>query len=202
MPERRKVYVIDDDSDLRNSLGFLLETMGIGVIAYECGIQFLQELEQLAPAPIVLDLRMPEMDGTQILAELGKRENAWPVIMLTGHGEVGVAVQAIKAGAIDFLEKPVNDSILLAAIEDAFEKLAAHTTLKTSQESAAARLALLTKREREVLDNLCEGRSNREVAEIMKLSPRTVEMHRANALRQLKVKSLIEVASLKAAAQA
>jgi two-component system response regulator FixJ len=194
------VYVIDDDGDLRRSLHFLLQTRDICVSPYVSGVQFLNELDTLKAAPIILDLRMPDMDGTQVLRQLAARDNKWPVIMLSGHGEIGVAVQSLKNGAIDFLEKPVPAKELLAAIDVAFEKLRHEAVGDDRREQAAQRVSLLTPREGEVLDHLCEGRTNKQVAFDLSISPRTVEMHRANALRQLKVRSLVEAAALRRSA--
>lgn len=194
------VYVIDDDGDLRRSLHFLLHTRGICVSPYASGAQFLREFDTLKAAPIILDLRMPDMDGTQVLRQLAARDNKWPVIMLSGHGEIGTAVQSLKYGAIDFLEKPAPAKTLLAAIDAAFEKLAHEAVGDDRRAEAEQRLSLLTPREREVLDHLCKGRSNKQVAFDLAISPRTVEMHRANALRQLNVRSLVEAATLRRSA--
>ena len=196
----RVVYVIDDDGDLRRSLHFLLETRGMRVSPYSSGVQFLREVDALKPAPILLDVRMPLVDGTQVLEELTSRGILWPVIMLSGHGEVGLAVQALKSGAIDFLEKPASAKNLLGAIDAAFAHLALQVVAEGSRNEAAERLGQLTPREVEVLGHLCEGRSNKQVAFDLSISPRTVEMHRANALRQLNVRSLVEAAAVRSAA--
>ena len=178
----------------------MLETRGICVSPYASGAQFVREAGALKPAPIILDIRMPHMDGIQVLKELAEKGISWPVIMLTGHGEIGLAVAALKSGAIDFLEKPTSAKILLAAIDAAFDKLAMQVAAQGSRGEAAQRLGQLTPREVEVLDHLCEGRSNKQVAFDLSISPRTVEMHRANALRQLNVRSLVEAAALRVAA--
>ena len=198
--DARIVYVIDDDSDLRLSMRFLLKTMNVRSLPYADGAQFLRELETLQPAPIFLDLRMPIISGMEVLADLKSRKNDWPVIVLTGHGEVGVAVQAFKIGAIDFLEKPVPLTDLMQAIESAFYKLRQQTAVEGTRNEAAVRLALLTPREFEVLESLCCGRSNKQVAFDMSLSTRTVEMHRANAFRQLGVRSVVEALAIRTAA--
>jgi two-component system response regulator FixJ len=194
------VYVVDDDGDLRRSMHFLLQTHGICVSPYASGVQFLNELDSLKPAPIILDLRMADMDGTQVLRELALRGNAWPVIMLSGHGEIALAVQSLKYGAMDFLEKPATAHDLLASIGAACEKLALAAAGDERRDQAAQRVSMLTPREIEVLDLLCEGRSNKQVAFDLSISPRTVEMHRANALRQLNVRSLVEAATLRRSA--
>lgn len=194
------VYVIDDDSDLRRSLHFLLETRGIFVSLFASGIQFLGELNDLKPAPIILDLRMPQMDGLQVVSELSSRLIHWPVIMLSGHGNIATAVQTLQTGAIDFLEKPVSTSDLLKSINTAFERLASQSITESRRDEAAERVALLTPREVEVLEHLCKGCSNKQVAFELSISPRTVEMHRANAFRQLQVRSLVEAACVRTAA--
>jgi two-component system response regulator FixJ len=197
----RVIYVIDDDGDLRRSLHFLLETRGISVSPYASGVQFLREVDALKAAPILLDVRMPQMDGTEVLEQLADRGISWPVIMLSGHGDIGVAVQALKSGAIDFLEKPASAKDMLNAIDAAFGKMAEHAAAHDARAEAAQRLDQLTPREVEVLAHLCEGRSNKQVAFDLSISPRTVEMHRANALRQLNVRSLVEAAAVRVAAR-
>ncbi len=193
----RVVYVIDDDNDLRRSLHFLLATRQICVSPFASGIDFLSSLDVLQPAPIILDIRMPRVDGTQVLAELAARQNSWPVVVLTGHGEIGIAVQSLKAGAIDFLEKPVSEDVLFKSIDAAFARLADQAEAVAEADRAVQRLASLTSREAEVLDLLCRGRSNKQVAFDLSLSPRTVEMHRANAFRHLNVRTLIEAAAVR-----
>lgn len=193
----RTVYVIDDDQDLRHSLQVLLSTRQISVVAFGSGLEFLDDVSSLLPAPIILDVRMPQMDGIQILRELDARQVDWPTIMLTGHGEIRVAVDALKAGAVDFLEKPVSSEVLMTALEIAFDLVAKQDGMEAMTEMAATPFACLTPREREVLDQLCTGRSNKQAAYILSLSPRTVEMHRANALRRLKVRTLVEAAALR-----
>lgn len=197
----RVVYVVDDDRDLRRSLHFLLGTRGVGVSPFADGRQFLGELSSLKPAPIILDLRMPQMDGIQVLHEIVSRQVKWPVIIVSGHGEVGVAVEALKLGASDFLEKPVSSTHLLQVIEVAFEELAREAAIESSRNEAVELLAALTPRELEVLRLLSLGRSNKQVAYDLSISPRTVEMHRANALRQLNVRTLVEAMTIQSAAK-
>lgn len=190
------VYVIDDDGDLRKSLHFLLGTRDLCVSPFASGVDFLTELPELAPAPIILDIRMPRMDGTQVLAELVARNNNWPVIVLSGHGEISVAVKSLKLGAVDYLEKPVTAPRLLESIDAAFGLLDRVQALEITREEALQRIALLTPREAEVVNLLCDGRSNKQVAFDLSISPRTVEMHRANALRQLNLRTVVEAVSL------
>jgi two-component system response regulator FixJ len=193
----RYVYVVDDDTDVRASLQFLLRTREMLVVSFSDPLAFLKKLSALAPGPILLDLRMPQMDGVQLLAELVHRDVNWPVIFLTGHGELSIAVSAFKLGAVDFLEKPVSAVELEECLERAFETLG--RSLATTAEKGKANLlwSLLSRRESEVISGLCAGLSNKQVAFNLSISPRTVEMHRANALRTLGVRSLAEVVNLR-----
>lgn len=191
------VYVVDDDAELRRSLMFLLTTRRVLVTSYESGEEFFAALPGLSVAPIILDLRMPQMDGLQFLERLSKTSFDGPVILLSGHGEVNVAVKAIKLGAIDFLEKPVTASELELCLERAFAMLELKREQDDVRDCAVQLLSSLTPRQCEVLERLCEGRSNKQVAFDLALSPRTVEMHRANALRHLGVKSIAQVANLR-----
>ena len=187
---------MDDDKDLRDSLKFLLATRQIAVTSFAGGREFFDALPGLSPAPIILDLRMPRMDGLQFLAEFSKSNLSWPVIVLSGHGEIRAAVKAIKLGAVDFLEKPITLPELERCIESAFATLETKREFADVQRGAAQQFSSLTRREQEVLERLCRGRSNKQVAFDLEISPRTVEMHRANALRHLGVRSIAEVVNL------
>ena len=193
----KPVYVIDDDADLRRSLHFLLETRHATVTSFRRATDFLEAIDSLAPAPLIVDVRMPRMDGLQLIAELKRRQVDWPVIFLSGHGDVTIAVRALKLGATDFLEKPVVAAELEACLEGAFKMLSGQLLSSDTKVQAARRWGLLTRRELGVLELLCEGSSNKQVAFKLQISPRTVEMHRASALRQLQVKSLPEVMMLR-----
>jgi two-component system response regulator FixJ len=192
----RRVYVVDDDAEVRDSLQFLLATWDISVATYEHGTEFFADLSDLSPGLIILDLRMPEIDGFEFLSRLGERQISWPVIVLSGHGEIAAAVRALKLGAVDFLEKPVEASELESCIAAGFQTLEGQNAAEGSKARAAKLLSSLTPREREVLEQLCQGVSNKQVAFALSISPRTVEMHRANALRSLNVRSVAEVVSL------
>ncbi|MDQ3185071.1 MAG: response regulator [Pseudomonadota bacterium] len=197
--EGRIVHVVDDDKDLRESLQFLLTTRQISVTLFASGLTFFDVVTDLPAAPIILDVRMPQMNGLQFLTELRERCVDWPVIALSGHGEINIAVMAIKLGALDFLEKPVAPSELEDCLERAFSLIEAQREHGDERRMAEKLLALLTSREAEVLDRLCQGRSNKQVAFDLGISPRTVEMHRANALRHLGVRSIAQVVSLRGA---
>lgn len=196
----RDVYVIDDDGDVRQSLHFLLGASSIRVWPFAEAGDFFDLLPTLKPAPILLDVRMPKMDGLEVLGELRRRDVAWPVIMLTAHGDIATAVRCIKLGAIEFLEKPFESELLDTALTTAFDTLL--TTEKTDASRRKARVLLdsLSAREQDVIAILLEGASNKLAAHRLDLSVRTVEMHRKNAHIKLGVKSMAEVVTLVAAA--
>lgn len=193
----RPVYVIDDDADLRDSLKFLLSTRNASVLAFTGAQDFLDIVAGLNPAPLIIDVRMPVMDGLQLLEELANRRIHWPSVFLSGHGEIAVAVRALKLGAADFLEKPVAAAELEECLTKQFLTIDRIEMSSSSRESAIYRLSSLTARETEVLTSLCQGLINKQVAHLLGLSPRTVEMHRSNALKRLNVRSLTEVLKLK-----
>ena len=194
--QTQTVYVIDDDVAVRRSLQFLLSTAGFTSWPFSCAFDFLDNLPNLRPAPILLDINMPEIGGMDLMSELTNREIKWPVIAMTGHANIPVAVQAIKNGAVDLLEKPLDFDVLEAALGDAVERL---SNIKDSEETRCnARLLLerLSSRETEILAVLIDGLPNKVAAHHLSLSVRTIEMHRANALQKLEVKSIAAVLHL------
>lgn len=191
-----RIYVIDDDGEMRKSLHYLLATSGIASWPFVNGADFFEALPSLQPAPILLDIRMLGMDGLEILAELQARNVHWPVIVMSGHGDITIAVRAMKLGAIEFLEKPFETEALEASIDIAQEKLCAKLAREAEHAEAKYRLSLLTPRERQVINSLSTGVANKQVAFQMGLSTRTVEMYRASALTKLRSKSIAEVAVL------
>ncbi len=191
MNDRRLVHIIDDEESVRNSIGFMLQTTGYAVRTWPSGVAFLRELRNVEPGCILLDIRMPEMDGLQVQHQLNERGVAMPVIVLTGHGDVTIAVKAMRNGAIDFLEKPFEADQLLNAIETGFER-ANDTNSATRTDAARTQLASLSSREREVLDGLAAGFPNKTIAYDLGISPRTVEVHRANLMQKLGARSLSE----------
>jgi two-component system response regulator FixJ len=191
----RTVYVVDDDAAVRRSLERLLESAGIRVISYETSFAFLEAAPGLAPGCVLLDLKMPEMDGLELQALLRKRNVSLPAIVMTGQGDVQSAVRAMKAGAIDFIEKPCNDDVLLDAIEAALTK-PNRADLGRDTAEAARRMATLTPRERQVLDALVKGRPNKVIAFDLGISVRTVEVHRARMMERLGVRQLAEAIRL------
>jgi len=185
--------VIDDDEAVRHSLAFLFECAGLPVRTYESAAAFLPVATGLRGGCIVTDVRMPEMDGLALqrrLQELGIR---LPVIVMTGHGDVPIAVQALKAGAADFIEKPFDDETLLIAVRAALEANRRSRAHDAEIESIATRLAGLTRRERQVLERLVAGQSNKTIAYDLGASPRTVEVHRARVMEKMGARSLSDL---------
>ena len=190
------VYIVDDDREVRRSLSFLLSTTEMTSRPFGSGVDFLDALSDLKPGCILLDIRMPEFDGFYVMGELGKRGIEWPVIVMTGHGEVSVAVRAMKLGAVDFLEKPFDEEILLNSLERAFGLLRDRGEAADRRQRAQDRVNALTAREKEVLRGLMAGMANKLLARRLDISLRTVEMHRANMMDRLGVRSLAEALTL------
>lgn len=184
------VYLVDDEPAVRRSIGFMLRTSGYRVEAFASGEEFLRAVGGLERGTILLDVRMPGMDGLQVLDVLHERGVALPVIIITGHGDIAIAVRAMKAGARDFIEKPFEKAALLAALTAAEARLAAAGQLDGQAEAARVLLNGLTPREMDVLNGLVDGHSNKAIAYDLGISPRTVEIHRANLMGKLAVKSL------------
>lgn len=195
-----RIYVIDDDSDVRKSLHFRLMASSITVWPFANATDFLDQLDHLTPAPILLDLRMPGIDGLQVLAVLKERDVQWPVIVMTAHGDVPIAVRAMKLGAIEFLEKPFPVGTLDRALDHAFGILDAVVRTRSVQAEARRLLDLLSPRELEIMTILTAGVQNKVVGHRLGISVRTVEMHRANALGKIGLKSIAEVMALMRAA--
>ena len=192
MTDRRQIYLVDDDDAVRRSAGFMLKTSGFAVEPFASGVEFLKEVEALAPGCILLDVRMPGMDGLEVQRALGERGITFPVIVLTGHGDVNVAVAAMKAGALDFIEKPFEKAVLLAALEEGFSQIERSDRGKARAAEAVLLLNVLTAREHDVLEGLVRGFPNKTIAYDLGISARTVEIHRANLMTKLNVRSLSE----------
>ena len=184
------VYIVDDDEALRRSAGFMLKTSGFRVSTYESGTSFLKDSRSLEPGCILLDIRMPGADGLEVQRSLRDTGVLLPVVIMTGHGDVGLAVQAMKAGAVDFIEKPFEKAMLLGALEVGFGLLAKSSAAANREKDAEARLNVLTARERDVLCGLANGLPNKTIAYDLGISPRTVEIHRANVMEKLGARSL------------
>ena len=185
-----KVYVVDDEPAVRRSISFMLKTAGMAVESFESGEAFLKMAASLDPGCVLLDVRLGGIDGLAVQQTLRDRGIMLPVIILTGHGDVGLAVRAMKAGAVDFIEKPFEKATLLGAIGQAQLHNQGREQLHQLATAAQAQLNALTPRERDVLDGLVNGHSNKVVAYDLGISPRTVEIHRANLMAKLGVHSL------------
>ena len=195
MPVEKIVYIVDDDAGVRRSLERLLDSAGLRALSYESPLAFLDAAVGLSAGCFLLDVRMPEMDGLTLQVWLAKLEVALPVIVITGQGDVQTAVRAMKAGAVDFIEKPYNDESLLNAIETALARAGRPDRAHEAGE-AKHRIAELTPRERQVLDALVAGHPNKVIAYDLGISVRTVEVHRARMMERLRVRQLAEAIRL------
>jgi two-component system, LuxR family, response regulator FixJ len=187
------VFIVDDDAAVRDSLAMLLELKGHAVRTFAGADAFLAEYRPEWPGCLVLDLRMPGMSGLELQAELARRGVGLPVVIVTAHGDVAAARTALKGGAIDFIEKPIDDEALVRAIADALDRDARSRTRAQADASTAERLARLTGREREVLELVAAGRHNREIAVDLGISPRTVEVYKARLMEKLQVRRVPEL---------
>lgn len=197
----RTVHLVDDDDAIRRSAGFLLKTSGFLVAPYASGDAFLAHAKSAVSGCVLLDIRMPGMDGLEVQQAMIHRGIALPIVMLTGHGDVTLAVRAMKAGAVDFLEKPFEKTALLGAVEKAFNRLRQGERLQMSAADATLQLASLTGRERDVVAGLIQGHPNKTIAFDLGISSRTVEIHRANVMRKLGATSLSDVLQIAFAAK-
>ena len=187
------VHVIDDDPAVRDSLSFLLETAKLETRVYDSAIAFLEALPDVTSGCVVTDVRMPEMTGIELVRRLKAQGFTLPIIMITGHADVPLAVEAMKAGVADFIEKPFNDDILLAAIATALRSGEEGRRGAAEVAEITGRLTSLSGRECEVLDGLVAGHANKVIAFDLGISPRTVEIYRANVMTKMKAASLSEL---------
>ena len=200
MTTRRTILVIDDDPAMRDSLAFLLDVNGFSVTTHETAADFFDHFGRSNVDCVVSDIRMPGMTGLDLVRKLKADAVACPVILMTGHGDVALAVEAMKAGAIDFIEKPFEDEVLLHAIRDALDSQPAKPADDTAKRQAETRLADLTPRERDVLRGLLAGKINKVIAHDLGISPRTVEVYRANLMAKTSVRSMSELMRIAIAA--
>ena len=190
---RGKVYVIDDDEAMRHSLDFLLSSADFEVTLFESAQAFLDGLAGLEFGCVVSDVRMPGIDGMEMLRRLKSAQSSFPVIIMTGHGDVRLAVEAMKLGALDFLEKPFEDDRLIGMIETALSEQQNGSKSEAASADMAARVASLTQRERQVMQGLVTGQSNKTIAREYDISPRTVEVYRANVMTKMQAGNLSEL---------
>ena len=193
MPSADTVFIIDDDDAVRESLQLLLETSGYSVAMFPSGKVFLDALPPGARGCVLVDVRMPEIGGIEVQQELNRRSTGLPVIVMTGHADVPLAVRAMKAGATDFIEKPFSDDVISAAIERALQLDRASRDERATAARINDRAGLLTAREREVLEHLIEGHPNKVIAHRLSISPRTVEIHRARVMEKMQARGLSDL---------
>jgi two-component system response regulator FixJ len=200
MSNEKTVYVVDDDVAVRESLSLVIELAGYRVICFPAATEFLDKARGLGPGCLVVDVRMPEMDGLELQERLTERGFRFPTIVMTGHGDVGIAVRAMKAGAIDFIEKPFAKETLVDCIRSAFMRMEAAVTGSAVVTEAAARVSRLSVRERQVLERLVSGLPNKVIAYDLSVSPRTVEVYRARVMDKMMASSLADLVRLALAA--
>lgn len=185
------VHIIDDDDAVRDSLALLLTSVGLPSQQYASAAEFLEStLDDNIPGCLILDVRMPGMSGLQLFKELHRRGLSWPVIFMTGHGDVPMAVQAMREGAFDFVQKPFRESELLDRVQQAIAQDRNDRTQDSELAAVQQRLAELTGRERDVLDRIVAGQANKVIAIELDISQRTVEQHRARVMRKMNARSL------------
>ena len=196
MARRGTVYVIDDDEAMRDSLEFMLNSADFQVSLFDSARTFLDTLSGLAFGCVVSDVRMPGVDGIELLKRLKASHGALPVIIMTGHGDVPLAVEAMKLGAVDFLEKPFEDDRQIGMIDLALQQAASGAHSEAIAQDIAARIASLSPRERQVMEGLVAGLSNKMIARDYNISPRTIEVYRANVMTKMQAGSLSELVRL------
>jgi two-component system, LuxR family, response regulator FixJ len=196
MSDRRKVYVIDDDAAMRDSLNFLLDASDFDVTLFDTAIKFLDQLPNLDFGCVVSDVRMPGIDGIELLKRMKTLPRRFPIVIITGHGEVPLAVEAMKLGAVDFLEKPFEDDRLIGMIDAAICQGEPAAKDEAITRDLAARVASLSPREHQVMDGLIAGLSNKLIARDYDISPRTIEVYRANVMTKMQANSLSELVRL------
>jgi two-component system response regulator FixJ len=196
MAHRGKVYVIDDDEAMRDSLDFLLGSADFRVTLFESAHNFLDTISNVDFGCVVTDVRMPGIDGIELLKRLKTNRSVLPVVIMTGHGDVPLAVEAMKLGAVDFLEKPFEDDRIIGMIDVALRQAESGAQSETMTHDIASRIATLSPRERQVMDGLVAGLSNKLIARDYDISPRTIEVYRANVMTKMQAASLSELVRL------
>jgi FixJ family two-component response regulator len=196
--EPQTVFVVDDDDAVRDSIAELVESVGLRAEGYASALAFLETFQPERPGCLVLDVRMAEMSGLVLQQKLKALGARIPIIMLTGHGDVPMAVEALKAGAVEFLQKPYRDQALLDSINAALAADAAERRSSSAADSFAQHVSTLTAREKEVLEHMLAGRTSKEIARALEISPRTAEAHRRNLLHKFGAGSAVELVSMSA----
>jgi two-component system, LuxR family, response regulator FixJ len=191
--ETATVHIVDDDDALRESLAFLLGTARINVATHASASAFMEAIPGAKLSCVITDVRMPGMSGIDLLKRLREMKIEVPVIVITGHGDVPLAVEAMKVGAIDFLEKPFDDEVLLASVKAAIERQGGEIKRNAERAEIVSRLAALSNRERDVLGGLVAGRANKQIAFDLGISPRTVEIYRANLMNKMQAGGLSDL---------
>lgn len=187
------VYVVDDDGAVRDSLGMLFRSIGLAYEAYPSALAFLQRFDPARHSCLVADIRMPGLSGLELQQRLTEQRAAVPIIFITGHGDVPMAVNAMKSGAVDFIQKPFRDQELIDRIHKALDRDRARRAASAEEEVMRSRIALLTPREKEVMERVVRGQANKVIAMDLGVSQRTVELHRARVMRKLKMRSLADL---------
>ena len=193
MPDSPVVHVVDDDDAARDSLAFLLRAAEFDVRTYETAPAFLAGFDRIQPGCVITDVRMPEVSGIQLLQRLRERGSDMPVIVITGHADIPLAVEAMKSGAADFFEKPYDDEALISAVRAALDRRQGHEKHGAARTEYQQRLATLSNRERQVLEGVVAGKPNKIIAFEHSISPRTVEIYRANVMTKMQASSLSEL---------
>ncbi|MGZ5871242.1 MAG: response regulator FixJ [Bradyrhizobium sp.] len=196
MSSKGKVYIIDDEPAMRDSLNFLLDAAGFEVRLFETASLFLDSLPNLEFGCVVSDVRMPGLDGIELLKRMKSGQSSFPIVIMTGHGDIPLAVEAMKLGAIDFLEKPFEDDRLIGMIEAAIRQGEPAAKNEAVTRDIALRIATLSPRERQVMEGLIAGLSNKLIARDYDISPRTIEVYRANVMTKMQASSLSELVRL------
>lgn len=196
MTTKAIIYVIDDDPAMRDSLNFLLDSAGFDVTLFDNAQSFLDALPGLAFGCVVSDIRMPGLDGIELLKRMKAQHSPFPILIMTGHGDVPLAVEAMKLGAVDFLEKPFEDDRLTTMIESAIRRAEPAAKSEAIAQDISTRVASLSPRERQVMEGLIAGLSNKLIAREYDISPRTIEVYRANVMTKMQANSLSELVRL------
>jgi two-component system response regulator FixJ len=197
---KARVYIIDDDDAVRDSLSIQLESTGYEVASFPSAVGFLKIANSLQPGCVISDVQMPDMDGMELQQRLTDMKLDFPVVIVTGHADVALAVRAMKAGAVDFIEKPFDEGAILNSVQHAQTRFAAQRATAQAGATAREKIGTLTPREREVFDEMVRGKQNKMIAYDLDISPRTVEVHRARVLEKLEARSLSELVRLALAA--